>query len=92
MPILTFDYLYMSLISWQVLGTLISMMVARGISQVWQGNKSTQKSRHTTKTKANTNGLKLILLMACIFWMGKSYPTNPVEVDAVASTLAGAIS
>jgi hypothetical protein len=38
--------------------------------------------------------LRLILLMsiASIVWVGKSTPTNPVEVDAIVSTLDGAIN
>ena len=43
-------------------------------------------------TKAFISKFKLIPLIACIVWVGKSYPTNPVEVDVVTSTLAGANS
>jgi hypothetical protein len=39
-----------------------------------------------------TKGLKLCFMIACIVLVGKATPTNPVEVDAVTSTLTGAIS
>ena len=83
----------MSVLTRLVLGLLIGILVAaRGLSKLWQERTAVHLKRRMAMTKAVTNQFKLILLMASIVWVGKSYPTNPVEVDAVKSTLAGSIS
>ena len=87
---LTLGCLYSSLLAWLVGGMLIAILVA--MSKLWQGKTSLRTYRHMARTKAISSKFRLIPLMACIVWVGKSYPINPVEVDAVTSTLAGAIS
>ena len=83
----------MSVLTRLVLGLLIGILVAaRGLSKLWQERTAVHSKRRMAMTKAVTNKFKLILLMACIVWVGKSYPTNPVEVDPGASILPDAIS
>ena len=87
---LTLGCLHSSLFAWLMGSMLIAIVVA--MSKLWRGKIFLRTYRHMARTKAIASKFKMIPLMACLIWVGKSYPTNPVEVDAIASTLAGAIS